>query len=317
MSEATLTKFLHRFKLQALTPVQELEQEEGFLLIDSIIQKRLNEMHEKKYLSDSTFERLRNLYSGLQKSSQERLDVILKLRGEQLSNEEMLFILRKHLLGIERQAHIHLFDRHELSEPILAVLKEKIDRQIDRIERHVPQTGVEGAGMRLAFREWERGLYRWIDRIPLHIVQRWSQIRKLREAIDYFEKLRARKIATEKALRELEHIHETYPFLHSSVIEQVQKQYKNWHDLALEKMRIMERENLLLVETIQYVLGNTVSIAMEAEILTDLREKGIISENVYVTVREFQDRLAAKKQNIPDRYFKEMQKRQGISDEHP
>lgn len=302
----TLTKFLKRFKLTTLTPVQQLEKEEGFLLMDSAILKKLDEMKASGKLQENTYRRLHELYTGLQKDAEQRLQALLKDRGDLLSHEEMLFILRKHLLGIERQAYISLFDRHEISERKLAILKDKIDRQIDRLERHMPQVSDVSKGARLAFWEWEQKINKFIDKIEISFVRQWSKNRKLNSDIEVYQKYRARKIAAEKAMIELDDIEATNIFIDKEAIIEVKKQYEAWLNNSFRRMDEMQKKNPALIEAIQYVLGNTVSIALEQRILRDLYQKGILAENAYAEINEYLHNLIVEKHNVKKRYYKEL-----------
>lgn len=303
----TLNRFLKKFRLTVLTPVQQLEQEEGFLLMDSAILKKLDEMKAAGKLQESAYERLHKLYANLQKNAEERLQALLQNRKELLSRDEMLFILRKHLLGIERQAYISLFDRHEISERILVILKDKIDRQIDRLERKVPQASEVGKGSRLAFWEWEQIIYRFIDKIDISFVKKWSENRKLDFEIEVYQKYRARKIAVEKAMKELDNIAATRAFIDQAAIDAAREQYDYWLNNSLKRLDEMEKKNPVLIESIQFVIGNTVSIALEQKILRELYQKGILAENAYGEVNEYLHNLIVEKHDIKKTYFKELE----------
>ena len=303
----TLTKFLNRFRLTVLTPVQQLEQEEGFLLMDSAVLKKLNEMKSAGKLTESTHQRLYELYSGLHKNAEQRLRALIKDRGEILSRDEMLFILRKHLLGIERQAYIQLFDKHEISERMLVILKGKIERQIDRLERRVPQASEVGKGSRLALWELEHRIYKFIDKIDLPVIKKWSENRKLDFEIEVYQKYRARKIAVEKAMKELDNITATRAFIDQAAIDDARKQYNYWFENSLKRLDEMEKKNPILIESIRFVIGNTVSIALEQKILRELLQKGILAENAYAEVNDYLHGLIVEKHDVKKMYFKELE----------
>lgn len=308
----TLNRFLKKFRLTVLTPVQQLEQEEGFLLMDSAVLKKLDEMKSLGKLTESTHQRLHELYSGLHKNAEQRLQALIKDRGEILSREEMLFILRKHLLGIERQAYISLFDKHEISERMLVILKGKIDRQIDRLERRVPQASEVGKGSRLALWELEQRIYKFIDKIDLPSVKKWSENRKLDFEIEVYQKYRARKIAVEKAMKELDNITATRAFIDQAAIEDARKQYNYWFENSIKRLDEMEKKNPVLIESIRFVIGDTVSIALEQKILRELLQKGILAENAYAEVNDYLHGLIVEKHDVKKMYFKELEER-GIS----
>lgn len=173
----------------------------------------------------------------------------------------------------------------------MAILKSKLDRQIDRLDRGLPQTGVEG-GLRSTVFEWQQKFSRLVKKCPWASCQQFYEQQILNDFIDGYHLWRARKIGADRVLLELEEINKMRGFFDEEVIANVQKQYQKWLANSQDRLHAFEQENQHLVESIQYVLGSTASVRLEHKLLLELHEKGLITENVFANLAQYFDELS-------------------------
>ncbi len=293
---ASIKLFLTYLQLHTFSKTEELEREESFLAMDVKIQKRLVEMFEKNRLSKKAYDKLSTMYTKLYNESKEKLYMLFEKRGSDFSYEEIVSILRKHALGIERQTYLELFSQYELDERVLSMLNHKIERQIERIVHHVPQ--VRDDSSQVPFRRLKGALLSFVWRLNISSIKDWEEILKTREVIRNYCIHRARKISSERVLdilRDMSKQEEND--LYREAAHEVIRQYQKWYDDNIRKMNTVKHENPKLIEKIEYTIANLASLGMEMEILKEMREKGIMPENVFSDVNEYYERLHLEKEN--------------------
>ncbi|OGD31561.1 hypothetical protein A3C91_04590 [Candidatus Azambacteria bacterium RIFCSPHIGHO2_02_FULL_52_12] len=293
---ATIKAFLTYLKLHAFSKTEELEREESFLVMDARIQERLREMFEKNRLSKKAYDKLSAMYAELYEQSKEKLRALFEKRGAGFSYEEVLAILRKHALGIERQAYLDFFSRYELDERVLSMLNHKIERQTERILRNAPQVRDDAA--LVPFRRLKGILLGFVWRLRIPSLGNWERTIKIREVVQNYCMYRARKMSAERVLDELERMSgQGEDNLYREAARAAAQQYRKWQEDNIHKMNAIKHENPKLIETIEYTIASLASLGMEMEILKEMRAKGIMPENVFFDVYEYYERLHLEKEN--------------------
>lgn len=293
---ATMKSFLRYLKLHVFSATEDLEREEGFILMDGKIQAQLKTMVESEYIPQSAYTKLSAMYRKLNQQSKDRLRELFEKEGEAWSYEKMFSMLRKHALGMEKIVYLHLFERHALNETALAMLHNKIERQIDRIERNLPQTREEqGSPFLLRAKEFFLGI---MGRTKNNALRKWHDDIRAREVIQDYCVHRARKEGSEEVEKELKELQqESDSPLLNKALAAVIAQYGKWYIHNTEQMSAIRQTHPELIELVEYTIANLVSLNMEMEILKDMRAKGIIAENVFADVYQYYDRLHLEKEH--------------------
>lgn len=293
---ASIKMFLTYLQLHTFSKTEELEREESFLSMDVKIQERLLEMFEKKRLSKKAYDKLSGMYTKLYDESKGKLNKLFEKRGAEFSYDEILSIVRKHALGIERQTYLELFSHYELDERVLSMLNHKIERQIERITRRVPQIREDSS--QVPFRRLKNILLSFIGKLNTPSFHNWEETLTTRELIRNYCIHRARKISAERVLEVLETMSKQEENkLYREAAQEVIQQYQKWYDDNIHKMNSVKHENPKLAETIEYTIANLTSLGMEMAILKEMKEKGIMPENVFSDVHEYYERLHLEKEN--------------------
>lgn len=299
----TFKLLLRRFKLTAFSLIDRLEREEGFLMMDAEIQKRIKIIFDQKHISQKTYEKLSGMYTQLYNESKNRLSALFQENKKYLAYGDVLVVLRKHALSIERMAYIRLFDRHEISEYSLSVLNAKIERQIDRIERRAPQVRVKN-GVNLPLEKRLVGIFYYVfkkfDYAPCRII---CENIALSDAIHDYRVYRARKIAAVEVIGDLQEMMlQNEDDNYQKALVEIITQYKNWQVGNANKLEALKSVNPKLSDIVEYVIANMTSLGMEIDLLKDMYAKGIIPENVFNDVFQYYERLHLGKQNFLTQY---------------
>ena len=178
------------------------------------------------------------------------------------------------------------------------MLHGQIERQINRIERDLPQIKEENDTMTLAHRVWERFLEA-VKRSQIERLRRWHRDIRMREVIQDYCVHRARRDGSEEVVQELEELRkETENPLFNEALEAVIDQYRTWHEYNAHQMSVVKNEHAQLIDMVEYTIANLVSLNMEIDILKDMRAKGIIAENVFADIYQYYDRLHFEKEDM-------------------
>ena len=131
-------------------------------------------MRDGQRISEGAYSKLSAMYKELYQQSKQRLHALFEEEGKEWSHEKILLTLRKHALGMERFVYLHLFEQHALNETALAMLHGQVERQINRIERNLPQIREENEAMSFARHVRQRCLDA-VKRLRSHRLQQWHR----------------------------------------------------------------------------------------------------------------------------------------------
>ena len=300
---ATMKAFLVFLKLHVLSSTEKMEREEGFILMDTKIKTKLKMMRTNEAISEEVYAKLNTMYTELYEQSRARLRELFERQGEEWSYDVIVFTLRKHALGMERRVYLQLFERHALNEVAFSTLSAQIERQINRIERNLPQVD-ESNGVSLAMKVRKECLAR-MSRSRSAFLRRWSSDIGARDIIQDYCVHRARRQSSEDVVHELEDLrNESDNALLNGALDAVIDQYRAWKDYNTRQMAMVGQAYPDLAKLAEYTIANLVSLDMEMETLKELREKGIIAENVYANLYEYYDSLHLEKEDKLLHYHK-------------
>lgn len=293
---ATMKAFLVFLKLHVLSSTEKMEREEGFILMDTKIKTKLKMMRTCDAISEEVYAKLNTMYTELYEQSRDRLRALFERYGEEWSNDVILFTLRKHALGMERRVYFHLFERHALNESAFSALNAQIERQINRIERNLPQISGDG-GVTFALRARNICLAA-MRRSPSAFLRRWSDDIAARDVIQDYCVHRARRQGCGEVVDELEELRrESDNALMNEALDSVIAQYRTWKEYNTRQMEMVRAAHSDLANVAEYTIANLISLDMEMETLKELREKGIIAENVYSDIYQYYDSLHLEKED--------------------
>lgn len=267
----TIPFWMHKFKFIRLSKREKLQQLEAALLIKKSIQEYLTEIYEKKYISDSVFEKIFSKY----KKEEDRItEHITKthLNIVSANDRESETILSHYALGIETKAYKRLFELREIGANRLHVLVSSINRQVDRIEKDI-------------LPHEQLSTIKYAPDIPTEKKSGWlkpfyARYRN-RMILERYQHYRARNIASWQVLLDFKHLKDKHHFFHESqVVDKILLRYETWNQNAERKLIALEKRFPKVIKPFLLTLTENVCLQKEHDIECEFHEKGLISAKV-------------------------------------
>ncbi len=291
LNAMTLPLLLKYLKVNKLSRKEEFHQTEAELVINEEVCHYLDSLLKRKYVSKTIHKKLKHQYMA------EHEQVIKKLKGleKRLGNNarELEKMFTHFALGIELQTYRKLFAQEEITEERFVVLRESINRQIDRLERdtlpderqpshkYAPEVSEECSVSRIyKF----LGLKSWAKKV--------CKSHKHQKIISRLQHYRARRIASWKVVKNFESLVEDHPvFKKSPVVQKIIDRYKKWNENAEFKMQMLEKEYPQIVIPHRTYVTEKACLEQMKYIEKKFFEKGFISEKIYENLEgEIQER---------------------------
>lgn len=286
-NSTTITWILRKFGLMNFTPVDILEIEESHVLVSHSMRDHLKKIYKKRYVSEDVYQKLSSTYRRSETKASEKIQKLFQEK-KTFSEHELLTILRKHCLGVERKVFHQLFAAEEISEQTLADLVNSTERQKERITLNTEQEKKQSSVLFLdrledeehrilsVFRPFaERTFFR-------RMLNRWKQDR----IVQKYERYRARRISAWNVLKHLEELEKNGLFLEGDILETVRKQYQKWHQNAQEKQFELEKSCSDFLEGHKFYLTKRNCLALEQQFIQDFFERDIVTQKVYVALQD-------------------------------
>ena len=301
--QATTVKgLIRRLGVDKLSDEESFEIEEGFIFIDETVRRKLREMFDSKIISSDIFKKLDKKYCCLEDDSKSKLVNIIKNHKEGFSHNEMERILKRQALGIEKRLLYTLFENFEITESTFNLLNTKLDRQINRIQKGQSQIVSED------MKDIEQSIGK-IKKITGNILKRFNifsdilEKNEIKDIITRYKMVRARALIGRNVVEQLEKIVLLNKLVDKEALDKVIGQYRNFEKNNLKNMEKLKSEYPKLIDFIEYAIANYSSIRLEKSLVFDLKQNGIIENNIYEEVNEYLDELIHKKTDILKKYF--------------
>jgi len=297
----SIKKIIQRLGVDKSSDEENFEMAEGFVFVDETVRTRLREMHNSGAISDKIYEKLDKKYTDLENSSKEKIMSMMKNKEGAFSHDEMLSILKRQALGIEKRILFSLFADFDISETTYNKINAKLDVQINRLRKGQPQ--ISGGEDRASiFEKAIREIVNYFKKNDMFegVVEKYE----VSNIITRYRMLRARTMISREVISQLERMREKKAIYDEDALNKVISQYKSFEESNIRQMKDMKEKYSELAEVVEYAIANNASICLEKSIVHDLRENGIISENICNVVTEYLDELLNKKRKIAKRFFK-------------
>lgn len=279
---ATTLKWLLKYtKISAFSSVDRFRQAEAELIINEEILNFLDYLLDKKYISTPIHQKLQAQYSAQHKMVARGLKRLEKsLDNNQRALEK---ILTHYALGIEMKTYRKLFVNNEVSEERFVVLRESMDRQLDRLDHDVLPDE----------RQPEHKYAPEVDeRCILELILRKLGLNKLAAVranifknsriVSRLQHYRARRIASWKVVLDFERLQSDHPvFKGSVVVDKILERYKQWNNGAEKKMLELEVRYPEIVIPYRVTMADRACLSKVKKLEKDFLEKGFISEKIY------------------------------------
>lgn len=269
----TIPYFMRKSKVTDLTNLEEFEYYESKILAYLKIIEKINNIHQKSYLSTNEVELLKIKYENKLKDAVKHLKDLLKTEWKTNWNELILRALSLHALWMEKQYLKDLFTYNEISEKNFKYILTKINRQIERLEEWKPQlkTIAEDKVLEDVFQK---------------VVTMFSSYKNT--YIDDYVKNRTKVVISRKVVKELTALKEIDFWFDKTLFDEIIEIYQKFFDIAKDKKDKILEENKHIVSILEARLVNKSLVKLEENIVDDLYSKEIINTKLY---NKFKDEI--------------------------
>jgi hypothetical protein len=176
-----------------------------------------------------------------------------------------------------------LFTTREVSEERFVVLRERIDRQLDRFEhdtlpderqprlKYAPEV-TDKCLMEIVLRKF--GFNTLADK-------RAEEFKKFK-IVSRLQHYRARRISSWKVIQDFERLRSDHPvFSGSKVVDKIIERYRLWNTSAEKKMVDLEEKYPHIVIPCRINMADRACLSKVKRLEKDFLEKGFISEKIY------------------------------------
>jgi len=271
----TIGPLIRRLKIDALSPIEEIEREEGRALVYAKVLFELDRFLRKGYITESLYRALRAKYEGFYlKACKTCQDATKQMPGVA---EKILTI---YAAGVERASLKTLFYYEEINETVYKKVLEDISLRVERAER-VDEGKVEIRAADFK-KDWLDILSEFGSKYFLGIVKRPP------EAVTLYMYYRARSIMANKVIEDLTALSgsDVDLFKDSDIFQPIIERYKKMSAWATEKCSEIRKREPELIDALTVRFAEAGLFKAEEKILEDLLEKETVSSKVHILLTE-------------------------------
>ncbi len=267
----TIQAFMKRLKLDALTPIEEVEAEEARALIHREVKRRIQRYSERGYITNSVATTLSDEH---QKSYDEACAKRVSADTAGLSER----VLRMYAIGIEKKHLKELYEHSEVSEAVFKRLSGKLQLQLESIESGnlAPDMSMHTDG---------KDVFEWLAAKFRKHLNREDATTQIHNLFMYY---RAQTIISRKVLKELASI-DTSSAEHifsATALQNVLNLYTNFKEQSQKKLDAMTKDHPKEIDVLSNQLARCGVHKIEETVLHDLFERQLITPKLYITLKE-------------------------------
>jgi CPA1 family monovalent cation:H+ antiporter len=269
----TIQPLLKFFGLHAFNTIERFKHEENQVLINQSVNEKLKVMREKKFISKKVYDEMLERYKSYCRECTDHVKDLFKENKRELNSKQLTLILKEHLLGIEKQVFTKLYYQGEITQDLLNVFLNNVEKQLEQIQSN-DKVRI-GQLTLLSPNGW---LAKFLEKLGAKQLRKNIRIRQIKLR---YEMYRARLISTNEALAAIKEIKKTNVFLNKKVLTDYEAKYSKWAKKAKEKLRKLEKEDSTACHEVQLFLAQKAAFHVEDKILKKLKQNGAASPKVY------------------------------------
>lgn len=264
----TISYFMRKLEITKLHELEEFEYYEWRILAYLKMLEKLDNIHQKNYLTPTEVIDLRNKYEAKLKES---IEMLKKLLSKDKSHELIKRAIWLHALWIEKQYLKDLFKYNEIPLNNFKFILNKINRQIERLESGKPQL------KNIAD-----------DVIEPDFFQKclWFFSKDNTCFVDKYIRNRTKAIITRKVIKELNKLKEIDFGFDAKLFDEIIDLYIKFNDVANIKKDKIYTENKSVVSLVESKLADKSLLKLEESVICDLYNKEIITPKLYIKFLE-------------------------------
>lgn len=269
----TIKMFIKKFKLDALTEVEEIEYQEAQALIHHHVTRRLKKYQDRGYINQHVASTLLDEHTAaFAKACQEVAHLSTTNR------EDLAFrVLRMFAIGVEKRHLKNLYHHNEVTEPVYRNIANKLQHQLEEIDSGnlAPDLAVP-VDAKDVFEHLASKLRKIIRKKPLQ--------QMITEKYMYY---RAQTIISRKVLKEFTELkHVSGSIFTDDAVSHVIDLYTSFKENSYRKLSELSKANPKLANDLTHSLAKHGVHAIEESVLEDIVRKELISPKLFITLRD-------------------------------
>jgi monovalent cation:H+ antiporter, CPA1 family len=268
----TIRHLVNRFKLDDLTEVEEIEYQEARALIHYHVTEQLVKYQERGYIDTTIAEHLLNDH---EKAYSEACDKINRLSAER--RDDLAFrVLRIYAIGIEKRHLKVLYDHHEITESVFRRIQGKLKLQLEAIEDGdcAPDVTIHADN---------RDIFDHLFQLFYALRNRFKPQPTFPSKYMYY---RAQAIISRKVLKELGLLEKVSTKIFTpEAVQHVKQLYQSFKQNSEKKLADLALDNPEEAVKLASKLAEWSVKTIEENVLTDIFEKELITQKLYITLR--------------------------------
>jgi len=269
----TMKAFIRKFKIDALTNVEEIEYQEAQALIHHHVTRRLEKYQSRGYIDQHVASKLMQEHSlAFTKACQQVAHLSTTNR------EDLAFrVLRMFAIGVEKRHLKNLYHNSEVTEPVYRKIANKLQHQQEEIDSG-------NLAPDLAVPVDSKDVFEYLA----------SKIRKVfrkktfeQVTIEKYMYYRAQTIISRKVLKEFTQLkHASGSIFTDAAVSHVIDLYTSFKNNSFQKLSDLSKSNPQLASTLTLSLAQHSVQAIEESVLEDIVRKELISPKLFITLRD-------------------------------
>ena len=263
----TIKKIIKSMNLDKLYDLEVFEKIESEILVYHQIVQKISQMKDDYHISQKNYDVLKEKYIAKKNEAVLRMQVFISQQSQ--PDKLIKRALSLHALGIEKQYLKEMFAYNEIPEHLYHYLLAKIEKQLNRVERDIPQ--IRGLNkpdhLKLSSRDP-------VKRCISHVLTTQHSQH------DCYVINRTKYIVTSKVIEWLATLRQIDFGYDMAKIDEVSSLYQAFHDKAYDEIQEIKQCNPQLVDQINSILLNKGLVKTEEHIINDLLAKEIITHKL-------------------------------------
>jgi CPA1 family monovalent cation:H+ antiporter len=273
LKATTIKAFIQRFKLDALTEVEEIEYQEAQALIHHHVTRRLEKYQDRGYINPEVASKLLGEHSVAFVQACKEVAHLSTTNREDLAFR----VLRMFAIGVEKRHLKNLYHHNEVTEPVYRNISNKLQHQLEEIDSG-------NLAPDLAVPVDSKDVFEYLASKIRKVIRKKTQEQIITEKYMYY---RAQTIISRKVLKEFTELkHASGSIFTDEAVSHVIDLYTSFKENSFKKLSELAENNPKLSSHLTLSLAKHGVHAIEESVLEDIVKKELISQKLFITLRD-------------------------------
>jgi CPA1 family monovalent cation:H+ antiporter len=273
LKATSIKAFIKKFKLDALTEVEEIEYQEAQALIHHHVTRRLKKYQDRGYVDTRVANQL------LAEHSAAFTEACQEVAHLSVTNRKDLAfrVLRMFAIGVEKRHLKNLYHHNEINESVYRNISNKLQHQLEEIESG-------NLAPDLAVPVDEKDVFEHLASKIRKVIRKKPHEQIIVEKYMYY---RAQTIISRKVLKEFAELkHASGSIFTNEAVSHVINLYTTFKENSFKKLNTLSQDNPKLAKHLTLTLAQHSVHAIEEAVLEDIVKKELITQKLFIALRD-------------------------------